>query len=54
MERIGSRVDTIVKEGTMSMIDGSGFYVGCMAWISTEMLRRVLKKIIESCESYRI
>ena len=30
MERIGSRVDTIVKEGTMSMIDGSGFYVGCM------------------------
>ena len=30
MQIIGSRVDTIVKEGTMSMIDGSGFYVGCM------------------------
>ena len=54
MQIIWSTVDTIVKEGTMSMIDGSGFYVGCMAWISTEMLRRVLKKIIESCESYRI
>ena len=24
------QVDTIVKEGTMSMIDGSGLYVGCM------------------------
>ena len=31
MQIIGSTVDTIVKEGTMSMIDGSGIYVGCMA-----------------------
>ena len=31
MQIIGSTVDTIVKEGTMSMIDGSGLYVGCMA-----------------------
>ena len=37
MQIIGSTVDTIVKEGTMSMIDGSGLYVGCMACISTEI-----------------
>ena len=31
MQIIGSTVDAIVKERTMSMIDGSGLYVGCMA-----------------------
>lgn len=31
MQTIWSTVDTIVKEGIMSMIDGSGLYVGCMA-----------------------
>ena len=31
MQIIRSTVDTIVKEGTMPMIDGSGLYVGFMA-----------------------
>ena len=30
MQIIWSTVDTIVKEGTMSMIDGNGLYVCCM------------------------
>ena len=31
MQIIWYTVDTIVKIGTMSMIDGNGLYVGCMA-----------------------